>query len=313
MSGKSEKGSKEQPKDICEKCNKKVISNDKALSCDVCLYWWHSKCLGLSNEGYEILNGDNTSWYCDNCKIHSKNLRDLMVTMQQNVTKLENRIEVLETTKISKEEATELIKEEIQSAETDRIIEEKIDKKIEEKMENAEATTTSTTSRMTTLQVVQEYMKDLTDVEKRASNLVMHKLPESPSEDKQEQDRSDQANVKEILKFIEPTIKEDSITKMIRLGKKTPDNTRPVLIQFKEKEAPTSIIKNAKKLKDSRWNVSISRDLPKAVREFRNHLMTEAKRNTTDPENFLFRVVGEPGKERIVKTAKKTEDQINTN
>ena len=59
----------------------------------------------------------------------------------------------LETTKISKEEASELIKEEIQSADTDRIIEEKIDKKIEEKMQNAEASITSTTSKMTTLQV----------------------------------------------------------------------------------------------------------------------------------------------------------------
>ena len=279
----------------CKVCSQKVQAKDKALSCDVCLNWWHIRCLNIPEQTYEIYNDDNISWFCDNCKDASKVLRNQMVNMQQRIDELEKRLETLENAAASKEEAAEIAKNEIHSEDTAKLIEDTVEKKLGEQ---------PIVNKMTTLQTVQEYINDISEVEKRRGNLVIHKLPESPAEEKEEQENEDKNQIKEILKHIDPDLPEDAVSKTTRLGQKTENNNRPVLIEFNNKETSSKILKNVKVLKDSRWQVSISKDLPKSVRQLRNHIMAQAKQTTPNPEHFLFKLVGEPGKERVVKVPK---------
>lgn len=291
--------------ETCFICTLGVQNNQKGLQCDVCLNWWHTKCLNISDQKYAFLKSDNVSWFCDNCKGASKVLRNQMVTMQQRIDTLEKRMETIEKNAISKEEVTNIVKEELQNEDTVKLIEETIQSNLEEHT----PTNVAPQSKSSTMLTVQEYLNDMQEVEKRASNLIIHKLEESAAESNEEQETDDKARVLQILKHIDPTLQDNLVNKTIRLGAKDHEYNRPILIEFTNKESPSNIIKSAKKLKDSQWTVSISKDLPKSIRQLRNHLMTEAKRNTPDPDNFLFKVIGEPGKERVIKTPKNAQRQ----
>lgn len=284
----------------CKICKNKVHRNDKALSCDVCLQWWHAtKCLKLTEDVYNVYSSDNTSWFCDNCKGASKGLRNHMVFMQQRIEDLESKVKILEEQAISREEASDIITEELRNEETTQLIEEAVNKKIEEIKPKE-------TKKTEVLHTVKEYISDLSDADRRASNLIIHKLEESTAEAKEDQENEDKTRVTEILKAIKDDLQAETIKKITRLGQKQ-DNARPILVQLDNKTTSSFLIKNAKKLKDTEWSVGIGMDLPKTIRQVRKFILDEAKEKTPDSENFLFRLVGEPGKERVVKSAKKTE------
>ena len=42
-------------KNPCASCNKPVRANQEGLFCEVCLYWNHRKCVGISAEDYYLL------------------------------------------------------------------------------------------------------------------------------------------------------------------------------------------------------------------------------------------------------------------
>ena len=129
--------------------------------------------------------------------------------MQQRIDKREKRLETLENVAASKEEAAAIAKNEIQSEDTAKIIEENVEKKLQLQ---------PIAGKMTTLQTVQVYMSDLSKVDKRSANLLVHKLPESTAEEKVEQENEAKNQIKEILKHINLDLPEDMVSKTTRLG-----------------------------------------------------------------------------------------------
>ena len=64
--------SRRKPKHPCIHCETGVISRSRAISCDLCYNWVHSRCTGfLSNSTYDKLVADNTefSYICNRCSL----------------------------------------------------------------------------------------------------------------------------------------------------------------------------------------------------------------------------------------------------
>lgn len=51
----------------CGDCTKSVKSNQRAMLCDGCSYWYHLKCTELSLTDYNNLSQSNEDWYCRTC------------------------------------------------------------------------------------------------------------------------------------------------------------------------------------------------------------------------------------------------------
>lgn len=151
------------------------------------------------------------------------------------------------------------------------------------------------------------------DEENRRNNIIIYKVPESKSANRDARTIEDNKFVSELitagLKLSSSDIK---IAKMFRLGKHNSDSItgkpRPLLVRFKSMEGKQTIMTNVKKLKNAerKFNeISIAHDLTPQQRESLKETLREEKEklrddNTTEgQENFRIRVVGPPGRLRI--------------
>lgn len=302
------KMSENQKDTNCQVCGKTAKKNDKAMSCDACTLWWHTKCIKMCDTEYKFANSDNYSWYCDDCKIGSKKLRDQMVKMQQQLDRAEARITTLETTMIKEEKVVEICQTELKTALEGEELREIVQKEAKSVLDENKAEADGANV-MKTRQLVSDHIKELQECKKRETNLIFHRVKESTKEDKEESESEDKAEAVKIIQIISPQFNDNEIEKVTRLGKKENDKTRPLLIQFSETNIPQNILSNAKKLKDNKDGVSISQDLPKGIREYRSFLLKEAKANQPDHEDFLFKIVGSAGKERVIKRKKENKTE----
>ena len=51
----------------CKICNKPVKSNQKAIECDKCELWLHTKCMVMDANTYAMLQSSSSLWYCPPC------------------------------------------------------------------------------------------------------------------------------------------------------------------------------------------------------------------------------------------------------
>ena len=55
------------PKFPCKICSKSVAKNHKAICCDLCQIWIHTKCNKINAATYNMLQNDETKWFCIEC------------------------------------------------------------------------------------------------------------------------------------------------------------------------------------------------------------------------------------------------------
>ena len=55
------------PKFPCKICSKSVVKNHKAICCDLCHIWVHTKCNKIIAATYKMLQNDETKWFCIEC------------------------------------------------------------------------------------------------------------------------------------------------------------------------------------------------------------------------------------------------------
>ena len=60
-------GPKARVRHPCGVCSKAVRSNQKAILCEVCYYWLHAKCIGMSEPEYIDLQNSDEPWCCSTC------------------------------------------------------------------------------------------------------------------------------------------------------------------------------------------------------------------------------------------------------
>ena len=69
--------------DPCGTCNTPVLPDEKALFCDICSYWFHIQCIGVSAKKYQFLkSNEDVHWYCGGCNRAAKSLHQELVTIK---------------------------------------------------------------------------------------------------------------------------------------------------------------------------------------------------------------------------------------
>ena len=76
--------------DKCGRCGLMVKDQDLGLQCELCEGWWHANCEGISEEGFKVLQLDNTHWYCLACNNSVGKILAAVNKLQMKHDKMEN-------------------------------------------------------------------------------------------------------------------------------------------------------------------------------------------------------------------------------
>ena len=144
----------------------------------------------------------------------------------------------------------------------------------------------------------------------REKNIIIYRAKEGDSNLKDANIAHDKGIIQELMEVCTGTYQDDSIEKIIRLGRKDASKTRPLLIQFKELETKKQLFKNLRKLQQADENIkilSISHDLTPEEREENRALLAEAKEKEANEPDYIFQVRGPPWNRAIIKIKRKTD------
>jgi len=74
----------------CEVCESVVKAEDKGIECEICKGWFHTGCVDLTDNEYEMLASHKLGtihWYCTTCNVISVELLRLVFGLQENLSK----------------------------------------------------------------------------------------------------------------------------------------------------------------------------------------------------------------------------------
>ena len=280
-------------------CNGLVTEKSKAVGCDACLDWYHIKCLNYTLEKYKMLLDENVSWYCTPCKGAAKALRNQMITMKVEMDHMKGRIDNIEKNQLTEEKVNNLIEKKMEET-APECVQKEVKKVVQKEVEEMQAAA----PKLTEIQVRETLCDLMTDVElgkKKQENLVIYRLEE------QDEEGGDLEEVKKICKHVSSEFKDEDIKAVKRIGEKQENKIRPILVNMTDVGVAKEILKNAKKLKGAPWKISIEVDRTKKSREYIRHIRDKAiKEKGENSQDFLYKVVGEPGKERVIAIKKNT-------
>ena len=80
----------------CDVCESVVKAEDKGIECEVCKGWFHTGCVDLTDNEYEMLASYKLGaihWYCTTCNVISVELLRLVFGLQDRIQKTESKIE----------------------------------------------------------------------------------------------------------------------------------------------------------------------------------------------------------------------------
>jgi predicted nucleic acid-binding Zn-ribbon protein len=81
---------KDKEREGCGRCNAPVTSKDKGVQCEICEVWYHSKCQGINDETYKVLQKEQTlHWYCKGCEKGIAKMIETITKVQKKQEKLE--------------------------------------------------------------------------------------------------------------------------------------------------------------------------------------------------------------------------------
>ena len=305
----------------CATCAKNVVKNDMGVQCGVCLNWWHAKCEDISELNYVFLKDRQTHWYCKGCNAGALKIHQQLTLLQTQHTELATEMKEMKNNMVSKKELDNSIKTamsaekksfhtEIKKA-VERGIKENLDSikaEIGSRKEGEDTNLPSASSDLNLQQKVRESLSEFLDIQDRKTNLVLHRVPEN--------DENDKDKIIHILSKMDIKEGQQAIKATKRLGKKVEGKNRPLLLTLVSEDWIRKIFQNVRKLQTAEIDISITRDLPKDTRKYREKLINEAKAaKGKDQDLFLYRITGPPGKERVVtkeipKTDTTTEEEM---
>ena len=83
----------------CKICDKTAVE----IECEICLRWFHSSCVNLSQLKFTSIVNHDMHWYCDNCEIGAVTLHEKVLELIAENTKLQNKVKSL-ATEVKKEQ-----------------------------------------------------------------------------------------------------------------------------------------------------------------------------------------------------------------
>ncbi len=256
----------------CMVCVEEVQINDKAISCQKCEKWTHQSCANLNNQEYKVLEKGklNVMWFCNTCTGEvSRMLRGISlpnITEKghdcSSASKLEDVTRKLDRVTETMQKMVDVLAKRDENL--DRVVEAKVSKYMEEKSEK----------------------------EKRECNLIFHNIPEAVSDDIEERKGHDVDEVMRVLTKLD--VKDNVVSKPIRLGKKDPESSGPRLLKVTvdDVSVKNETLRKARQLKEhiGYAKVFITPDLTPQERQ-ENRKLREELRNRCEQgeENIAIR------------------------
>lgn len=302
-------GDEEEEQWKCKDCNKIFTdSNAKMLECERCRSHHCTKCLGKTDEEYEVLQDSDSMWFCISCRevIQKSIVTDLKIEERCKaiMEEYESRISTLEES-INKKCDEERVREIINEATT------------QESHKDCEKETKPPT--LPPQANLTNIMSEINERKSREQNIVLYGIPESNSTSREDRIKHDTEQVNIILDRCNAKGGEADIAKVTRLGKYNTEKAqeqqkhRPLLVSLDKMDTKKALFKNIRKLGEHEEHkmVKISNDLTKTEREQEKKLWEEAKqkRDQNTSGEFTYKVRGPPWARKVVKLKKEnTED-----
>ena len=276
MSSTSTRRGSQSSKDPCPcgKCGKNVSDNVNALTCDMCGWWHHARCEGVSDHTYQTVQGgaQGLRWFCRKC---DKFVVNLVSGIQQigvrqdeleiKFLKMEKMIEDLkENNKTTLQELSNGAKKTYAS-----VISDNHSNKIPvgENKEEHEST-------------IKNSIKEINDRLTRKKNIVLHNVTESQSTESETRKIEDGEIAIEIIE--QGMGCSVIIESSRRLGAKKQDNPspRPLLVKLQTQEQAEQCLKSWRILKENPGyeHYGIQRDMTFLERADMKKLVMERNR-----------------------------------
>ena len=330
-----------ESKDKCGACLKITGGGDSWIACEICEGWFHSKCVGIQEEQYKVMNEIKAChWYCQSCDMKMAkiiptivSLHDRMVVLEEHNSKLEADLKKVESdvSKISQRTAGELnsvreemdkhlgaLSEKIDSVgkQLDGHIEENnnsdvqtgrwkdvVEKHIDESLVAAVGNVQEVRK---SIQETKEYAEEQRNKESRRNNIILYNVPESEETRAEDRNKGDISFCLQMFNnCMHLGISEEDLVNVIRLGRRG-ESARPLLIQLVGYNCKNLIMESLYKLRhaESKFKgVIVAHDMTKMEREECRRLVVESKCKAIEDTSgeYLYRVRGTPGQMRIVK------------
>ena len=322
----------EEDKTRCRDCSNTVFEEEQALTCDICMGWFHiaKSCQNVPQVMYDMFNSDEglggIHWFCTHCNRGASNVFMMMNRISEdmnagvkalkehtkridvNVAKLAGRV----TQQDQKIKKTDKLLEEVDATNLRKNMTDLTTRMdtMEEKTKGTEAGAIIDVSKD-----MEAKIQDLREEENRKQNLLIYNIKESEETDGKVREQADRNTIIELCTgpLGIQDFSDDNILKVARLGKKQDEmrKPRPVLMRLDSTLTKFKITSNTRHLATAEEKfscLSIQPDLTKSQREHKATLIEEAKKLDEEETsgNFVYRVRGPPGNMKIRKLAKKT-------
>ena len=271
----SDKNTEQYSSQISYKCNSceeicvDIPEKDEetSIQCDFCNLWYHRVCSSITPTLWKALNkNSNIMFRCDTCVENKNKSNDNFEAIKQLLEENQK-----ENRKLIKDMEKDIF------SQVDKVVDEKLkqydeknetrQEQLSEMIKEVKATEMNIEKKIKTQ--LEMFMDNKNEKESRQNNLIIHRLPETESNDK-EQEKKDKEEIIKIIEIVTPEMRQDfeklakEEKKILRLGDKKPGSTkpRPIKIILPRTEMKKDIFKGCKNLKDSPYcKISIQSDL----------------------------------------------------
>ena len=291
----------------CGRCKTYLLKTpknkgDQSLMCDCCNLYYHIRCVGVSDEKLKILDDADTHWYCSICNIAAGKLKAQVTVLEANYLELKSDLETVST---SLEVQTNKLKQVEDNFTQDLTAKfNNLQAQIDElKKDTSEPEDNSSSPKLDVPKIrsiitneIKEFKRDDEEIklqEKKKNNLIFFKFPENTFETNDELLMDDFTKLKQACHPIE--LYEKDISQLFRIGKKTAEKTRPIVVTFKDEELRMKVLKKSRdmelKTEDGELiKVSVSTDKTPKQRETERKLREEiAQRKAQGEQNLVIR------------------------
>ncbi len=215
---------------ICSKCDKNISTGQLKISCSTCALFFHTKCQKISKAKLNVLQEeDGILWFCESCRVVTKNMIGKMSYMEQRLGIFETQIKsttkeletvqdlykTLENRNKQLEKDVVTLKEMVERDEQQLQFQAELIEDLRRDLHNEHTRNISFDMKL-----------DGIDQAMRENNLRIVGLPES--------DEVLKKQIVELLKL--PNVMEGDIDSAYRLGKKKEDKMRDVVVKFASKK-----------------------------------------------------------------------------
>lgn len=267
----------------CLVCESNVTKKTGGVRCEFCERWGHAKCCNISAGHLKCLEEmENASWKCNPCMGVSKKIKQEINHIQLKQAEMKASIDANTGNILNHDRRIE-------------IMENKIDKVNKEDIVQSSK---------------EAVMEELREQRARRNNLVIHQIPEPPSNlaSGWQCKEYDINYVIDLFKFLGAPINKDGFKFIYRPGEKqTSGRPRPVIFCLTDPNLRTYILENTRKLANSTYSsISIIPDLTQEQRKEEDKLRKCAEQRNremdpTEATNWEWVLIGMRGDRRMIK------------